>query len=172
MINTIFLFTCLLTAEPTYQDGSIILFQDSFMTHVIENKTGSDLTHAAIIFQNQGKLWVYESAPPAVVRIPFDEYKKRFKTSKYYIYSRNQPFKKEQTEKMLKYADSQLGRKYMLRQWLLERETKGIHCSQYAGNILQASGLYQSKNYKESPVAILNKIKSTYELVESWQKPN
>jgi hypothetical protein len=60
------------------------------------------------------------------------------------------------------YAESQLGRPYMLRGWWKGREVRGVFCSQYVGNIIEQSGKIKSNQFRESPGSLHDKILPFY----------
>ncbi len=59
---------------------------------------------------------------------------------------------------MRRYAESQLGRPYMLRGWWKQREVRGVFCSQFVGDVIEQSGRIVSAHFRESPVSLYCKL--------------
>ena len=148
--------------EPPVE-GMVIIFENGRLSRPIARNTGSYMSHCAIYLDG----WVYESTSPVARKLPWDEYKK-------FIYTRKQivrrlrihylipatPFTKKELKKMKEYAMGQMGRPYRMRNWWQDRDSEGTHCSQFAGEVLEASGrpeLQNPKSWKESPITIYNK---------------
>jgi hypothetical protein len=152
-----------------YRDGTIIIVENQVLSRIIARQTGSpyNFNHSAIILHDaNGYPWVYESTWPVVKRTPLWQFQqwarkvaqrravlRRGGLGVYYIEPKY-PYTEYQLQQMKAYAKSQLGRRYMMRGWWKNREVRGIHCSQYVGNILEESGRLPSMNFKESPYSI------------------
>ena len=154
------------------QDGSVILVHDGMLLKPILKYTGSNLVHAAVVLFVNGQPYGYEATWPRVRRLPWDEFQ-AYLTTNCQRYLRHgagwvilQPkvvFTVGQLTAMKAFANSQLGRRYMLRGWWEQHEVRGTHCSQYVGNVLEKSGLITSANYRESPGSLCQKIQPFYE---------
>jgi hypothetical protein len=164
------MYYILLLLAAVLPDGSIVVWDGGLLVRPIRNSTGSNYTHVAIAIDNN----IYEATPPVVRKLPVDEYFKRLayigkqpfwqkRDFSYFTMLPKEPFTEKQVNAMRVYAESQIGRTYMLRGYWQNREVRGIMCSQYVGNILERSGLIKSSNYKESPISLYNKIKPYYE---------
>jgi hypothetical protein len=150
-MNAILLALALVSAP----DGSVIFWQDSALVRPIERKTGSRLTHAAVILDG----YVYESVIEAgVQKTPLEDYQGP-KRGTWFIMVPNTPY--TNVAAMKAYAESQLGRPYSLRGWRRGREVRGIFCSDYAGNILARGGL-STGGVTESPGSLYQKLESIY----------
>jgi len=161
MIAAILLIFC--TVAPP--DGTLIFWDGGLLVRPIERHTGSTLTHVAIVLDG----YVYEATWPCVQRTPYAEYIADLyaKAAKPYWRRRNfswfhmppPAYSYEQVAAMRAYAVSQLGRPYMLRCYLLQREVRGLHCSQYVGNMLDRAGVIKSENFNETPISLYRKMK-------------
>lgn len=166
-MNLLYALVCtvLLAPPPQYKPGTAVFVQDGFVHKQIEKVTGSDMSHAAIVFYDNGEPWVYEATLPVVKRTPLKEWQKmhaeksKKNGSKLHYIEPNNPYTDEQIDRMKIYADAQLGRKYRLRGFWKNKEVKGLHCSQYVGDIISQSGRIHSDHWKESPGSLYEKCK-------------
>ena len=148
-------------ADFQASDGSVIFWHDSFLVRPIYRHTGSAITHAAIVLDG----YVYEAVPPRVHKVPLAEYKRHLaeKGIKWFMLSPKKPFVLGQVRAMRAYAESQLGRPYMLRGWWKGFEVVGIFCSQLVANTLERSGIIKSANFHESPGSLRKKLEPLYQ---------
>jgi hypothetical protein len=157
------------------RDGSVIFWHGGLLVGPILRNTGSDITHAAIVlYDGDDEPWVYEAVPPCVRKIRLSEYEKELQTQgqkrrdfSWFSMSPKIPYTVKQLTEMKKYAESQLGRPYMLRGWWKGYEVRGIFCSQYVGNTIERSELITSGSVRESPGSLYRKLLTKYYL---WQK--
>jgi hypothetical protein len=148
-------------------NGSVLFWEDGFLVKPILRNTDSHLTHAAIILDG----YVYEAVPPAVHKVLLKDYRKEMsekkrKDFKYFIMEPKKPYSKSELAAMRKYLDSQLGRRYMMRGYWKEKETRGIFCSQLVGNTIETTGRIKSANFHESPGSLYKKLESLYERIK------
>lgn len=169
MYNLIF---SLLILSPVQLDGTVVfikqLGEPSFFARQIYKATGGEYVHVAIILYDNNIPYTYESTiPGGVQRKPIDLFLKSFEERKrrhptqgltLEFVTPKKPYNSNQLNNMKGYANAQLGRPYMLRGWIAEKDVKGLHCSQYVGNIIAQSGRIQSFNYKESPSSLYDKL--------------
>jgi hypothetical protein len=144
----------------TIQDGSVLFWKDTFLVRPITRRTGSNLTHAAILLDG----YVWEAVPPAVHKVPIADYMvemKNLKRGSYFVMHPTTPYTDLEVRAMVKYAESQLGRPYMIRGYG-KRLTRGIFCSQLIGDVLERSGRIESDGFMESPGSLYNKLKPLY----------
>lgn len=151
------------------RDGSVIFWRHGPLYRPIYHNTHSDLTHAAVILYQNGIPWVYEATIPRVHKMPLAEYRttiqetlRKHPQMSWFIMQPTNRYLKCELVPMKVYAESQLGRRYMLRGWWKEREVRGIFCSQFAGNTLEKSGRIESLNYHESPGSLYDKLTPLY----------
>ena len=149
----------------TPPDGSVIFWDGGFLVNPIERRTGSRLTHSAVVLNGM----VYEAVPPCVHRVPFADYMEELKVKSqkrsdfsFFILSPKKPYTNEQVLKMVLYGDSQLGRLYMLRGYG-KRVTRGVFCSQLVANVLERGGQIRSADFWESPGSLHKKLKPIYQ---------
>jgi hypothetical protein len=162
-------FICLVGCSQTHaitpRDGSVIFIQGGPFTNLISRHTDSTLTHAAIILYDNGEPWVYEATPPRVCRTALPEYlrllekKSQRHEMSWFILEPRIPYSSRELSAMKRYAESQLGRPYMLRGWWKGREVRGIFCSEYVADILEQSGRINSAHIHESPGSLYIKVR-------------
>jgi len=156
-----------------YCDGSVIFWRGGLLVKPIYRHTDSTITHAAVILYQNGKPWVYEAVPPRIHKVPLGAYLEEMKQKMqkerlqrrgftYFMMQPRTPYSHGELAAMKWYAESQLGRPYMLRGWWKEREVRGLFCSQYIGNIIEQSGLIESSNWRESPGGLHAKLSPYY----------
>ncbi len=152
------LLLCQPTLQPIPKNGSVIFFDSGPFTRIVVKTTDSTLTHTAIVLYEDDQPWVYESAIPRVVRIPWDQYLSQNSGKKWFVMEPCVPYSVAESNAMKEFADSQLDRRYMVRGWWMEREVRGIFCSEYVGDILEKSGRIISDHYRESPGSLYKKL--------------
>jgi hypothetical protein len=161
------LFACQLFGQVP--DGSVIFLQGGPLSKTIKRHTDSPLTHTAIVLYDGNEPWVYEASPPRVSRTPLAEYLNLLKRKSqkhaisWFIMQPRVPYSESELVAMKNYANSQLGRPYMIRGWWKGREVRGLFCSEYAGNIIGKSGRIVSADYHESPGSLHIKLSVIYE---------
>lgn len=149
-------------------DGTLITIENGFLSRPIARHTGSAMSHSAVVLDG----YVYEATSPRVRRMPQTEYFRYLqhrqqvrmarwgKKMRWYVTEPQTPFTVAEVAAMRVYAESQLGRRYALRGYWSARPVSGIHCSEFAGNMLAASGRYTSRGRHESPVTVYAKVQS------------
>jgi hypothetical protein len=151
-------------------DGSVIFWRGGLLVYPISKQTGSSLTHVAIVLDD----WVFEAIPPHVRKMRLLDYyahleewgQHKFieqRNFSWFMIKPRKEFSVPALAVMKIYAQSQLGRRYMLRGWWQQQETRGIFCSQYIGNIIAQSGLISSASYHESPGSLYKKLLPFYQ---------
>jgi hypothetical protein len=182
MVNVLVLLASLLMPAANPPDGTVIFVTQSGRQDVlakkIEQATGDNISHTAIILYEDDQPYVYESTiPGGVQRNKLKDYMKKVnglksafptKGMQIHLIPPDPEYNADELIRMKHYANGQLGRPYMLRGWWKGKEVRGMHCSQYVGNIVSRSGRIESFNYKESPASLYVKLEAI-ELVESHQ---
>lgn len=155
------------TTSYGQESGTLIIFQGGIFSRAIKKHTGSDYTHVTIILDG----YAYQSTWPEVQKMPVKEYRqyikkrlKRKKRLKVWVLTPKKNYSKKQVGVMREFAESQLGRRYQLRGWWLNRETRGVHCSQFASQVLgKVSPPFKSDiPWRIAPIHIYNIAKPLY----------
>ncbi len=151
------------------RDGSVIFWQGGMLSKPILRRTDSDLTHAAIVLYQDGVPFVYEAVPPRVHKVPLSEYRQMMEEESHHRHPKlwfvMQPmdwFTPSQLTAMKNYAESQLGRPYMLRGWWKGYEVRGVFCSELIADIISQSGKIESAGVRESPGSLHDKLLPFY----------
>ena len=171
---------------PEFPDGSVVLLKN--VSWAIQWYTKSNLHHAAIIFNIDGKPWVYEATLPSVRKMPLDDYylafrhlnpyanEKKTRCVRMKILKPKMLYTPEEVALMFEFAESHLGEKYRLFGYFDEEDQEGTHCSQFVTNVLLQSGRYYLDNFdvgtprKVSPKRLFDAIENDYES-GLWIKP-
>lgn len=161
-MNSIFLAMILTSGLP---DGSLIFCKipttPKGPVEKIASQWSGDLGHSAIIFDN----FVYEATWPRVKRTPLKEWigNYQYKNGRsFFVMKPKKPFSAWQIDKMKKFADSELGRRYMARGLWQDRETKGTFCSQYVSEVLEQAGFLKSAHHRETPQSLYLEVSDKY----------
>lgn len=151
------------------RDGSVLFWDHGPLEGPIYRRTNSTLTHAAVILYVGDEPWLYEATWPCVRRIPLSAYvlememkRERRPVFSWFIMQPRERYTEAQLLAMKRHADSQLGRRYMMRGWWKNREVRGIMCSQFAADVLEKSGCIISAHYRESPGSLHEKLMPLY----------
>ncbi len=145
------------------KNGSVIFIQDGPFSRLVVRTTDSHLTHTAIVLYEGGQPWVYEAVIPRVSRTPLGQYLSENADQQWFLMEPCLSYAATELSAMKHYADLQLDRRYMVRGWWLERETRGIFCSEYVADIIEKSGRMISAHYSESPGSLYKKLLEFYE---------
>ena len=169
---TIFIVTISVSYGATHRDGTVIIVENGFLSRPITKITGSGKCHCAIILYQGGQPWVYEATLPHVRKMPLVDYQKWLEQRRLRCMSRGltnrsiyyrqpkTPYTVEQLARMKIYAESQLGRKYMMRGYWKQRKVRGTHCSQFVSEVIAQSYRIQSDGSKETPRSLDEKIEN------------
>jgi len=149
---------------PAFPDGTVVVWENGTYANIVQRQTGSNKTHAAIIFNEGSRSYVYESSKPDVHRTEWEQYnqymleiqRKIPRMRVHYLVPRV-PYTKEEVRAMKGYADAQLGRAFGMKSYMTGRPAETIHCCEYVGNILSFSRRYHTTGPRETPKSIYEK---------------
>jgi len=149
---------------PAFPDGTVVIWENGTYLNVVQRQTGSNKTHAAIVFNEGNRSYVYESSKPDVHRIEWEKYskylwetKKQIPRLKIHYLVPRVPYSDEEIARMKAYADAQLGRPFGMRSYVTGKPSNTIHCCEYVGNILGLSSRYTTIGPRETPKHIYEK---------------
>lgn len=155
--------------DADLRDGSVIFWQGGLLAKPILRHTDSDLTHAAIVLYQEGVPFVYEAVPPKVHKVPLSEYlqlmadEKQGRHPKFcWVMQPMDWYTPAELAATKAYAESQLGRPYMLRGWWKEHEVRGVFCSELIADIISQTGKIESGGVHESPGSLHDKLLPFY----------
>jgi hypothetical protein len=152
-------------------DGTLIFLENC--DSVVELTTRGEIGHVALLFHEGETDWVYEAAPGKVRRVTWDEYyselarlnKRRDDDDAIRVWAL-QPSKRysaEEVGKMQAFLDSQIGRRYSVKNYVRGKPYDGIHCAELASTTLNESGRYSfEQNYRIHPQAFYNAVLATH----------
>ncbi len=173
-MNSILVTAILFGATPVDvsrpAEGSLLFSQNS--KKIVEEWTNSSITHVAIVVNHDGKPWVYEAAPPKVRRVPLATYyreigvenKKRGDDRiRIWLLTPNESLSEDELIEIRSYLKSQKGRRYSIRNYVRGKPGDGIHCAEFAANVLSRVGRCQAgAPYALNPTTLLRAITSEY----------
>lgn len=108
--------------------------------------SGSPYTHIAMVVEENGKYWVYESANGyGVICESLESYLDSESPTKVYVLNPKQPLSKRRKRILSKYLESQRGRPYAVKHHLTGTRCKGLHCSEYLTDALMKIDLINAK---------------------------
>jgi hypothetical protein len=168
MISTL-LTTVLALGSGIPETGTILYLKHS--NSVVQQVTGSNLSHVAMVIQIADQPWVYEATPAEVRRVAFARYLQEISLLNQSRGTKIQVFamrpqvalSTNQIQTIRAYMDVQLGRRYSVAAYVRGRNGDGIHCAELLATALDRAGV---RDYKErhrlSPVGFVNQAQSVY----------
>jgi hypothetical protein len=144
-------------------DGSLIFLENC--DSVVELTTRGKIGHVALLLSDGGTPWVYEATPAKVRRVTLEAYyaelaglnKRRDDDNLIRIFALRpkNAYQPDEITRMRTYLDSQLGRRYSVKNYVRGKPYDGIHCAELAANTLNQSGRYAFENcHKIHPQAL------------------
>lgn len=150
-------------------DGTLLFVEGG--NEIVMNHTNSPYSHAAIIFNDGGKPFVYEAVRPVCRKISLEKYIKEIESLNV---DRNKEMKlwikypkdltNENAEKMKKYCEEQLGRRYRIKSYLRGEEQNTLHCGEMTTRAMMAGGM----EIKDNPCT--RTPKDIMEFSSKWYK--
>jgi len=168
-MNTLLLLTFCLPVSAVLPDGSLVLLRDS--NPLVMKVTRSPWTHMGIVFNENGRQWVYEASPGGVRRVSFanfavDAYSRRLcynKAPSMYTMIPDTPFSTTEVFAMHRFATSQVGRRYSVKGVFHHRPVEGTNCAQFVAATLQQSGRIRFPNtFSQTPASVLNRSSTLF----------
>lgn len=132
-------------------DGTLLFVEGG--NEIVMSHTDSPYSHVALIFNEDGKPYVYEANRPACRRISLDDYVKEVerlnaqqgKAMKLWLcHPKN--LAKSDVESMKQYCEEQIGRKYKIKSYISGKPEKTIHCGEMTARALIAGGMDIKQN--------------------------
>lgn len=123
--------------------------------------SGGDMVHSAIVLDG----YVYEAVVPRVKRTIWADWTWHKPNHVIWAMYPSTPYTKEEVARMKRFADSELGRRYMARGLWQDRETQGTFCSKYASEVLEQSGRIKSEHHRETPQTLYVKLFDSHKTV-------
>lgn len=119
---------------------------------VVQWTTQGSIAHVAIVLPDAAQTWVYEATPGKVRRVTLDDYHTELARLNH---SRDEgqairlhalrpatEYSPAELARMRSFLDSQLGRRYSVKNYVRGQPYDGIHCAELASTTLNKSGRY------------------------------
>src|SRR5262245_5147994 len=152
-------------------DGTLLFLENC--SSVVERATHGEIAHVALVFGDQGQQWVYEATPAKVRRVRLDDYlidlarsnrrRKEADEIRAFALRPDPEYVPDEVAKMRTYLDSQLGRRYSVKNYVRGKPYDGIHCAELTSSTLNASGRYAYADcHKIHPKALYQLVAETH----------
>lgn len=147
------------TVFAQHPNGTLVLSSaDTIVGRTAKRITNGDrYTHIGIVIDGQ----VYEATLPRAKRGPIASYPSRRSTNDFF--EPIHPYSYQEVDRMRRFANSQLGVPYKLRNYFhpRSRPVNGTWCSPFVGRILNASGRHHlSKHQMFEPQNVINTLRN------------
>ena len=82
----------------------------------------------------------------------------------------NSPYNDQQLTAMRTYLDSQINRRYSVRNFVRKKPGDGIHCAELAANSLASTGLFDfGEGYEECPQSVYDRVQSNHQIIADFR---
>lgn len=135
---------------PVLEDGTLVCLEN--VNSVVEFSTRGKVGHVALAFRDGGTAYIYEATPGEVRRVSVAEYwqelarlnRRRDDDDQIRAIALRpkQPYSAAEVAAMRGYLDSQVGRRYSLRNYVRSKPGDGIHCAELASTTLNRTDRY------------------------------
>ena len=137
-------------APPKLEDGTLVFLEN--VNSVVEFSTRGKIGHVALAFTDGDTPYIYEATPGEVRRVTAAEYYRELARLNKRRDEDNQirgialrpkrAYSDAEVAAMRKYLDSQVGRRYSLRNYVRSKPGDGIHCAELASTTLNQTDRY------------------------------
>jgi hypothetical protein len=152
--------------------GGTLLFLEN-CSSVVEWSTRGEIAHVALVFHVAGEPWVYEATPAVVRRATFADYQTELsrlnqqraaeKQVRMFALRPKIDYAPDEARRMQEFLDSQLGRRYSIKNYVRGKPYDGIHCAELASTTLNQSGRYAFADcHKIHPRALYEAMLATH----------
>jgi hypothetical protein len=159
------------SAVKEFSDGTLIFLENC--NSVVELSTRGEIGHVALVFHQGETAWVYEAAPGKVRRVTWDEYyaelarlnKRRDDDDAIGVWVLKPlvAYSADESDKMRSFLESQIGRRYSVKNYVRGKPYDGIHCAELASTTLNQSGRYHfEQNHRIHPQAFYNSVLASH----------
>jgi hypothetical protein len=155
------------SAAGDLPNGTLIFLENC--DSVVELTTRGQIGHVALLFHEGETAWVYEATPGKVRRVTWDVYyaelgrlnKRRDDDDAIRVWALRPlvAYSADESGKMQAFLESQIGRRYSVKNYVRGKPYDGIHCAELASTTLNQSGRYTfEQNHKIHPQAFYNAV--------------
>ena len=174
-MNPILLAVALLCANAELPDGSLIFLERS--NRVVEFYTSGKITHVGVVLNDDREPWIYEATPDKVRRVRVEQYYAEIGALnqgrhevRICVVTPNNPYNDEQLTALRTYLDSQLNRRYSVKNYVRKKPGDGIHCAELAASSLAKTGRFDfGECYDESPQSVFDKVQSNHQIIADFR---
>jgi hypothetical protein len=146
----------MLVANISYSQQLIFSTKNGPIGRIAQRMTGDYYTHSAIVLNG----YVYEQDWPRAKRTSLSEYGKRRTINDVYNISLSQG----QVSAMQRYAETRMGERYRLKNYLFprSRKTNGTWCSPFVGQVLNSGGYQLHSSQMHEPENLRQSLPLTF----------
>jgi len=159
-----------------FPDGTLIFLENC--DSVVELTTRGEIGHVALVFHEEETSWVYEATPGKVRRVTWAEYhaelarlnkrKGEDDAVKVWVLRPLSAYTPDEITKMRTFLNTQIGRRYSVKNYVRGKPYDGIHCAELASTTLNQSGRYAfEQNHKLHPQAFYTAVLATHAAPEA-----
>jgi len=170
MYGSILVCVLLLGAEPL-PNGSLLFLENC--NKFVERVTAGQVGHVALVFNDPAVTWVYEATPAQVRRVPLETYYQELallnqsrrdnRLIRVTAYRPTRPYSAEESQAMRQFLDTQLGRRYSVKNYVTGHPGDGLHCAELTGNTLTRTQRFDiAKPQSVSPQSLQDMVKPFY----------
>lgn len=143
---------------PQMQTGTLLFNRGDCLA--IKVYTASPYTHVGAVVVEDGRPMVYDSMNRVGVRRQsLKQYLRGERPDVIHVFQPRRPFSEKRAEVFQQALDEQLGRPYAIEHYLTGRRGRGLHCSEYVIDSLEASRLmHADRPAKVSPASLVKGI--------------
>jgi hypothetical protein len=161
-------------------DGTLLFLENC--SSVVERATHGETAHVALVFADQSQRFVYEATPAKVRRLKLDDYLLELARSNQRRKERDQigvlalrprpEYTSDEAARMRAFLDSQIGRRYSVKNYVRGTPYDGIHCAELTASTLNASGRYAyTECHKINPQELYTLVAPTHAAAEQLAIP-
>jgi len=154
-------------ARGAFPSGTLLFLENC--NSVVQWTTGGQIAHVAILLHEGPRLLVYEATPGKVRKLALDDYyvelaklnERRQEDEQIRLHAlRPAPaYSAVETDKLRELLDSQLGRRYSVKNFVRGKPYDGIHCAELAATALNQTGRYEFHDcHTIHPQALYNAV--------------
>lgn len=151
-MQTFALTALILCGTSQWDDGSLVVLHNS--NKMVAGWTNSEVTHVALMFNIEGRSWVYEATPGKVRRVPMSNYREelrelnasRRQPTRMSVLEPKRPYSQNEVADMKTYMNKQIGRRYSIKGIVRGKPSDGIHCAEFVATTLVRSGRFRATN--------------------------
>jgi hypothetical protein len=171
LLLTIGISTAAAADAQSLPDGTLLFLENC--SSVVEHTTHGKIGHVAIVFHDGQTPVIFEATPAKVRRVTLEEYttelarlnqrKGKDEQIRAWVLEPKADYTADEVPKMKSYLETQLGRRYSVKNYVRGQEYDGIQCAELASSTLNQSGRYAFEDcFKINPQALYTAVLPTH----------